>query len=78
MSEPVNPKTVLAENLRVLRQSAGLSQEELADRARLHRTYVSSVERGRRNVTLENIFALAKALGTTPAQLLRLPDQEDE
>lgn len=67
------PKTVLAENLRRLRTEAGLSQEELADRAGLHRTYVSSVEGGHRNVTLENIFALAEALGTTPSALVRVP-----
>lgn len=66
-------KKILAENLRRLRTEAGLSQEELAARAGLHRTYVSSVEGGHRNVTLENIFALAEALGTTPSALVRLP-----
>ncbi|MBS0417154.1 MAG: helix-turn-helix transcriptional regulator [Proteobacteria bacterium] len=66
-------KQVLAENLRRLRTEAGLSQEELADRAGLHRTYVSSVEGGHRNVTLQNIFAFAEALGTTPSALVRLP-----
>ena len=68
-----DPKAIIANNLRTLRTSAGLSQEELADRAGLHRTYVSSVEGGKRNVTLENIFSLAKALGATPADLVRLP-----
>ncbi|MXZ13258.1 MAG: helix-turn-helix transcriptional regulator [Candidatus Dadabacteria bacterium] len=72
-----DPKKVLADNLKKLRTSAGISQEELADRAGLHRTYVSSVERAQRNVTLENIFALAKALGTTPAKLMHLPDEEE-
>lgn len=57
-------------NLKRLRTSAGLSQEELADRAGLHRTYISSIERARRNVALENIFQIARALGTTPAELL--------
>jgi len=68
-----DPKLILAQNLKELRTSAGLSQEELADRAGLHRTYVSSIEGGKRNVTLENIFALAEALGATPADLVRLP-----
>jgi len=68
-----DPKLLLAQNLKELRTSAGLSQEELADRAGLHRTYVSSIEGGKRNVTLENIFALAEALGATPADLVRLP-----
>ena len=49
--------------LRELRQERGLSQEELADRAELHRTYVSSVERGERNVALVNVERLANALG---------------
>ena len=64
------PKQVLARNVRRLRISTGLSQEELAARAGLHRTYVSSVERGLRNVSLENIFALARALGCEPRALV--------
>jgi transcriptional regulator with XRE-family HTH domain len=69
---------VLAENLKALRLSAGISQEELADRAGLHRTYVSSVERAHRNVTLENIFALAEALGVNPSALVRLSGEGDQ
>lgn len=65
------PKDILASNLKRLRVSAGLSQEELADRAGLHRTYVSSVERAQRNVSLENIFRLATAVGTAPEDLLK-------
>lgn len=67
---PSDPKEVLARNLRRLRRSTGLSQEELAARAGLHRTYVSSVERGQRNVSLENIFALARGLGCAPQELI--------
>lgn len=69
---------MLAENLKALRLSAGISQEELADRAGLHRTYVSSVERAQRNVTLENIFALARALGVNPSALVRLSSEGDQ
>lgn len=54
-----------------------MSQEELADRAGLHRTYISSVERARRNVSLENIFTLAEALGAQPKDLLKpIPSEE--
>lgn len=49
--------------LRALREERGWSQEEFADRAGLHRTYVSAVERGVRNPTLSVIERLAKALG---------------
>lgn len=56
-------KTSFGKRLRVLRQAKGLSQEELAHEAGLDRTYVSSVERGQRNISLENIERLAIALG---------------
>jgi len=68
-----SPKQILADNVRRLRTAAGLSQEALADRAGLHRTYISSIERAQRNVSLENIFALAKALGADPRELLTPP-----
>ncbi|MDE0100017.1 MAG: helix-turn-helix transcriptional regulator [Truepera sp.] len=54
-----------------LRISTGLSQEELAGRAGLHRTYISSVEHAQRNVSLENIFRLAKGLKVEPQELLK-------
>lgn len=55
--------------VRELRVTRGLSQEELAERSSLHRTYVSSVERGQRNVGLDNVHALARALGVPPSTL---------
>ena len=57
--------------VRALRNTRGLSQEALADIAGLHRTYIGSVERGERNVTLSNIYALADALGVPAQELLR-------
>jgi transcriptional regulator with XRE-family HTH domain len=65
-----DPKIILARNIRRLRQAIGISQEELAARAHLHRTYISSVERQERNVSLENIFRIAEALGVPPPALL--------
>jgi transcriptional regulator with XRE-family HTH domain len=60
---------VLARNLRSERKRLGLSQEEVADAAGLHRTYVGSVERGERNVSVDNIERLAAALGVPIVQL---------
>ncbi len=65
-----DPKAILAANVRRIRVATGLSQEGLADRAGLHRTYISSLERGQRNVSVQNIFLLADALGVPPAELL--------
>ena len=56
--------------LRELRQAKGVSQEALADLAGLHRTYVSSVERGERNISLQNIDRLAAALEVSLAELM--------
>lgn len=56
--------------LRQLREERGWSQEEFADRAGLHRTYVSAVERGVRNPTLSVIERLAKAVGVSMAELI--------
>ena len=56
--------------VRAFRAERGLSQEALADLAGIHRTYVGSVERGERNVALDNIHAIADALEVSPAQLV--------
>ena len=61
--------------LRGIRGQKGVSQERLAELAGLHRTYVSSIERGKRNVSLVNIERLATALGVTMAELM--PDVPD-
>jgi len=59
------------QNLRAIRERAGISQEKLAEEAGLHRTYVSSVERGQRNISLLNIARLAKALDVPMSKLVR-------
>jgi transcriptional regulator with XRE-family HTH domain len=59
------------DTLREHRQRAGLSQEKLAAKAGIDRTYVGGAERGERNVALVNIVRLAEALDIAPAELLR-------
>ena len=61
---------ILASNIRSLRRQKNLSQEELADTCNLHRTYVGSVERGERNVTLSTLETIAQALSVTVLDLL--------
>ena len=65
----------IAANVRRIRRDRSLSQELLADKANLHRTYVSGIERGRRNPTATVIEALASALEVAPAELLKEPDE---
>lgn len=55
--------------VRAERERQGVSQEELANRAGLHRTYLGGVERGERNIGLLNIARIARALGVAPAAL---------
>ena len=58
-------------NVRALRTERDISQEKLAEFADLDRTYVSSLERGQRNVGVQNIVKLADALDVTPSRLLK-------
>ena len=63
-------RQVLAVNIRRLRNDLELSQEELAHKAKLHRTYVGMIERCERNLSVDNIEKIAKALEVEPHQLL--------
>ncbi|MDT7043671.1 helix-turn-helix transcriptional regulator [Candidatus Nitronereus thalassa] len=64
------------EALRKFRLDAGLSQEELAARADLHRTYVGDVERGERNVSLVNMVKLSEASGVKLSRVLKEAEKE--
>ncbi len=66
------------EAVRQLRRERGLSQDEFASVADLHRTYVGGIERGERNPTLTSIHRIAAALGVTPAILLEKAGRESE
>jgi DNA-binding XRE family transcriptional regulator len=66
----LDARLVFAANLRRLRKAANLSQEALAYQARIDRTYVSSCERGKRNIAVVNIFKLAATLAVDPRGFL--------
>jgi transcriptional regulator with XRE-family HTH domain len=63
----------LAENLRRERLAQDLTQEQLAERSGLHWTYISEVERQKRNISIDNITKLAQALGLELSELLSRP-----
>ena len=70
-------RKTLADNIRALRKARHLSQEELADLSEFHRTYIGSVERGERNVTLSTLEALSLALGISVVDILTPKNNND-
>ncbi len=64
------PRKKLGNNIKQLRKKLDLSQEQLAEKADLHRTYIGGIERGERNVSLDNIVAISRALGVSASELL--------
>jgi transcriptional regulator with XRE-family HTH domain len=64
-------REVLAKNMRTLRAARGLSQEALAHEIGIDRTYLGSVERAERNVSIDNVARIAKALAVEPWKLLK-------
>ncbi|XID92248.1 helix-turn-helix domain-containing protein [Paenibacillaceae bacterium WGS1546] len=67
---------IFGQQLRKIREERKLSQEELAFRAKLDRTYISLLERGKRRPTLNTIFALAAELDIKPSELVRMVEGE--
>lgn len=71
MTREADVVDIIAENVRRLRGTRAWSQEELAERCDLHRTYIGAIERGERNITVRTLYRIAEALGCDPLQLLR-------
>ena len=65
-------------SVRELREKRGISQEELADRSGLHRTYISNLERAEVNVSLKNIKKLARGLGISMTALVEHVERKSE
>lgn len=62
---------VFGERIKATRKKQRLSQESLAAKAELHRTYIGMIERGEKNITLLNILKIARALNVFPSNLLK-------
>ncbi|HZT99372.1 MAG TPA: helix-turn-helix transcriptional regulator [Ktedonobacteraceae bacterium] len=62
--------------IRGLRVKQGMSQEEFADHCSLHRTYIGSIERGEKTITIETAYKIAQALGMPLSQLFRRLEME--
>jgi len=69
MSKTIRNK--FGKRVRELRKQKGWSQEDLADKAGLHRTYVGTVERGEQNISIDNIEKIAKTLGRSLEYLFK-------
>jgi len=67
-------RLILSKNIKKYRAIINISQEELAYRCNLHRTYISDVERCNRNISIDNIEKIANALEVSPADLLKMED----
>lgn len=68
----------ISKAIRERRLSLGVSQEELGNRADLHRTYISDIEAGRRNLSLRSLFRLSLGLGLSVSDLLKLAESKTD
>lgn len=71
----MNIQKILADNIYKFRKIAGLSQEHLAEKCGLHRTYIGGIEQCRHNVGIKNVQRIAEALGVNVKQLFDDPDE---
>jgi len=74
MAKPNHILAKFGQNLRKHREAKGLTQEQLAEKADMDRTYISDTERGIRNIGIKNVARLAKTLATTSAKLMEQVD----
>ncbi len=72
-TQKLSAQLLFASNVRRIRVEKQLTQEVLAEGAGLHPNYISSVERGERNISINSIERIATALGVSMAELLSLP-----
>jgi ribosome-binding protein aMBF1 (putative translation factor) len=77
-TQKCDAQRLFAANMRRIRKAKELTQEKIAELAELHPNYVSSVERGERNISICNIERIAKALGVTMAELVAAPVRDAE
>ncbi|MFK2827132.1 helix-turn-helix transcriptional regulator [Bacillus sp. B190/17] len=77
MTNEINIRLLFGQVVRKIRMANNISQEELGYLCGLHRTYISDIERGIRNVSLENIEKIANALNVAPKDLLDFTFIED-
>jgi transcriptional regulator with XRE-family HTH domain len=71
MAKAMDVLARFGKRVREKRNALGLSQEAFADNCNLYRTYISGIERGKRNVSLRNIEVIAKTLGVSIAELMQ-------
>lgn len=70
MAKRLTGRQILARNMRALRARRGWSQEQLAEESGLHRTYIGSIEREERNVSIDNLDRIARAFRISTAALI--------
>ena len=73
MGKPITHRDILekfGQKIQKVRKEAGISQEQLAAKLAMHRTYIGMIERGERNPTIRTLYKIAKALGVKSSELL--------